>query len=243
MQLETAALTLNHHDGTPALQDISLRIAPGRFCAVLGTSGAGKTSLLRVLGGLQAPSTGVVRLDGQDLCAAASVPALRPRIGQVHQALALVRQSGSAANIMAGAAGQLPFWRALTGLYPAWARQRAVRLHLALGLDASALARPVSTLSGGQQQRVAMARALMARPDLLLADEPVSSLDPVTARMVLDFLKVQARETGMTVVCALHQGDLARAYADQIIVLDRGRVVFDGPAADYRPAPVAGLAA
>lgn len=242
MQIETAALTLNHPDGTPALQDVALNIAPGQFCAVLGTSGAGKTSLLRVLGGLQAPTAGAVRLDGRKLCAA-TLPGLRPRIGQVHQALALVRQSGSAANIIAGAAGQLPFWPALTGLYPAWARQRAVQLHLAMGLEAESLARPVSTLSGGQQQRVAIARALMARPDLLLADEPVSSLDPATARMVLDLLKVQQRETGMTVVCALHQGDLARAYADRIIVLDRGRVVFDGAAADYRPAPVPGIAA
>lgn len=242
MQIETAALTLNHPDGTAALQDITLNIAPGRFCAVLGSSGAGKTSLLRVLGGLQAPSAGAVRLDGRNLCPA-TLTGLRPRIGQVHQALALVRQSGSAANIIAGAAGQLPFWQALTGLYPAWARRRAVQLHLAMGLEAGALARPVSTLSGGQQQRVAIARALMAGPDLLLADEPVASLDRGTAHMVLDFLKTQQRETGMTVVCALHQGDLARAYADQIIVLDRGRVAFDGAAADYRPAPVKDAAA
>lgn len=239
MQIETAALTLNHLDGTPALQDITLRVAPGQFCAVLGTSGAGKTSLLRVLGGLQAPSTGVVRVDGRDLYSAA----LRPRIGQVHQALALVRQSSTAANIMAGVAGQLPFWRALTGFYPDWARQRAVRLHLAMGLDADALARPVSTLSGGQQQRVALARAMMGEPDLLLADEPIASLDRATAHMVLDFLNARQRQTGMTVVCALHQPDLARAYADQIIVLDRGRVAFAGAAADYRPAPVAGIAA
>lgn len=242
MQIETTALTLNHPDGTAALQDIALTIAPGQFCAVLGTSGAGKTSLLRVLGGLQPPSAGAVRLDGRDLCPA-TLPGMRRRIGQVHQALALVRQSGSAANIIAGAAGQMPFWPALTGLYPAWARNRAVQLHLAMGLGAESLARPVSTLSGGQQQRVAIARALMGAPDLLLADEPVASLDRGTAHMVLDFLKTQQRETGMTVVCALHQPDLARTFADQIIVLDGGRAVFDGPAADYRPVPVNGVAA
>ncbi len=242
MQIETADLSLNHPDGTPALRDIGLRIASGQFCAVLGMSGAGKTSLLHLLGGLRTPSAGTVRLDGRELCDA-TLADLRPRIGQVHQAFALVRQSGSAANIIAGAAGQIPCWRALTGLYPAWARQRAVDLHVAMGLDAAALTRPVSTLSGGQQQRVAIARAMMGRPDLLLADEPVASLDRETARTVLDFLKTQQRETGMTVVCALHQPDFARAYADQIIVLDSGRVTFAGAAAAYRPAAGQGAAA
>lgn len=233
MRVEIEHLSLDHADGSSALKDISLTVRTGEFCAILGSSGAGKTSLLRVLGGLAKPTSGRVWLDGRD-CSAGILPDLRQRIGQVHQGLALVRQASSAANIVAGSAGAMPFWRALLGLYPAWAKDRAVMLHLAMGLEPGQLSRPVSALSGGQQQRVAIARALMGEPGLLLADEPVASLDPATADHVLAAIWKRQREAGMTVVCSLHQPELARTVADRIVVLDAGRIVFDGDAADYR---------
>jgi len=226
------SLSLVHVDGRAALDDVSLRVPSGQFCVVLGPSGAGKSSLLGVIGGSLAPTAGAVWLDDAPAGLVAHGRA-RPAIGQIHQSLALVRQSSAAENIMAGAAGRMAVWRAATGLYPAWAKERAVRLHLALGLDGNDISRSVSALSGGQQQRVAIARALMGEPDVLLADEPVSSLDSVTSRQVLDVIRERQRTCGMTVVCALHQPELAREYADRVVVMEAGRIVFDGAPGDY----------
>jgi phosphonate transport system ATP-binding protein len=183
--------------------------------------------LLRMVNGLEIPSEGRVRIAGQTVDRK-SLPALRSRIAMVHQHFGLVPRASGAANMMAGAASVLPLWRVLTGLYPPALQARACALLHAVGLEEAHLARRAEHLSGGQQQRLGLARALMLDPAIVLADEPVASLDPALGREVLDLMRSQARERGTTVLCSLHQIDLARACADRIVALHRGRVIFDG---------------
>ncbi len=235
MRVELADLSLVRPDGATLLDGVTLTVPAGQFCAVLGRSGAGKSSLLRVLGGIATPTAGQARIGGVSLLPAMPA-ALRRRIGQVHQDGALVAEASCAENIVSGAVPAMPQWRALTGCYPQWARDRAVTLHLALGLAAELLPMPLARLSGGQQQRIGVARALMAEPALVLADEPVASVDPETAKAVLAMLAAHRARTGASVICALHQPELACAFADRIVVMEAGRVVFDGPPAGYRQA-------
>ena len=137
-----------------------------------------------------------------------------------------------AQNIIAGAVAGMPAWRALIGLFPARDRRKACELLAAVGLEPAHLSRRVGELSGGQQQRVGIARAFMSDPQVILADEPVASLDPQTSRDIMGLLRRQARERGVTVLCSLHQMDLAAEFADRIVALLQGEVVFDGaPAA------------
>lgn len=215
-------------DGTDALHAIDLAIPAGQFCVLLGHSGAGKSTLLRCVNGLETPTYGRVLVDGQ-LVDRTSLSALRRRIAMVHQHFGLVPRASGAANVMAGAVSALPLWRVLTGLYPPALKRKVCALLQAVGLDEAHLRRRAEQLSGGQQQRLGLARAFMLDPAVILADEPVASLDPALGREVLELLKAQARERGATVLCSLHQLDLARAFADRIVALHRGRVVFDGP--------------
>ncbi|WP_336980643.1 phosphonate ABC transporter ATP-binding protein [Altererythrobacter fulvus] len=215
-------------DGTRALDAIDLAIPAGQFCVLLGHSGAGKSTLLRCVNGLETPSEGRVLIGGQPVERRA-LPGLRRRIAMVHQHFGLVSRSSGAANVMAGAVALLPLWRVLTGLYPEALKRKACALLEAVGLEEAHLHRRAEQLSGGQQQRLGLARAFMADPAIILADEPVASLDPALGREVLELLKAQAREHGTTVLCSLHQLDLARAFADRIVALHRGRVIFDRP--------------
>jgi len=215
-------------DGTRALAGIDLHIPAGQFCVLLGHSGAGKSTLLRTVNGLETPTEGCVRVGGA-IVDRRSLPALRRRIAMVHQHFGLVPRASGAANMMAGAVSVLPFWRILTGLYPRALKERACALLDAVGLEEAHLARRAERLSGGQQQRLGLARAFMLDPAIILADEPVASLDPALGREVLDLLRAHARERGTTVLCSLHQIDLARAYADRVVALHRGQVIFDGP--------------
>ncbi|MBT2188785.1 phosphonate ABC transporter ATP-binding protein [Sphingobium sp. H33] len=217
-------------DGTRALADIDLHVPAGQFCILLGHSGAGKSTLLRMVNGLETPSEGRVRIAGEPVDKR-SLPALRRRIAMVHQHFGLVQRASGAANMMAGALPAMPLWRVLTGLYPRAVRTRACTLLHAVGLEEAHLARRAERLSGGQQQRLGLARAFMLDPAIILADEPVASLDPALGHEVLELLRVQARERGTTVLCSLHQIDLARAFADRIVALHRGQAIFDGPPA------------
>ncbi|OWR00346.1 phosphonate ABC transporter ATP-binding protein [Sphingopyxis witflariensis] len=219
-------LSLRHPGGAEALANVSLDIPAGQFCAVLGASGAGKSTLLRVLAEITAPSTGSMLY-----CGAPSDTALRRRIGLIPQDFALCGRASVARNVMAVA--DIALWRSFIGLYPQSERARAARLLAALGLEETHLARRADSLSGGQQQRVAIARALLHRPAIILADEPVSSLDPATGEATLALLRNEARDLGATLICSLHQPDLARRFADRIILLDAGRIVFDGTPAKF----------
>lgn len=226
--LRFESVGMRYADGTVALKAVSLHIPHGEFCVVLGASGAGKSTLLRMANGLVTPTSGTVDVDDVRV-AAASLAGIRPRIGMIHQQFNLVLRATVATNVLSGALPALPMWRALPGLFPQAMRRKACELVGAVGLQEQHLHRRASELSGGQQQRVGIARAFMLDPPLVLADEPVASLDPRASVEVLALLKRQARERGTTVLCSLHQVDLARTFADRIVALRDGTVVFDGP--------------
>lgn len=214
-------------DGTKALSGIDLDIPTGQFCVLLGHSGAGKSTLLRCVNGLETPSAGRVRVDGRTVDRK-SLPSLRRRIAMIHQHFGLVPRASGAENVLAGAVSALPAWRVLFGLYPETFKRKACALFRAVGLEEAHLHRRAESLSGGQQQRLGLARAFMLDPAIILADEPVASLDPAISRDVLALLRREARERGATVLCSLHQIDLARSFADRIVALHRGEIIFDG---------------
>jgi phosphonate transport system ATP-binding protein len=214
-------------DGTAGLAGVTFEVPKGQVCVVLGPSGAGKSTLLRCVNGLVAPSEGRVLIDGVAVDRA-SLPVLRPSVGMVHQSFNLVDRASVAANVIAGALPRISTLRALAGLYPKQFQQRACALIADVGLSELHLKRRVSELSGGQQQRVGIARAFMLDPAIVLADEPVASLDPQTSTDVLTLLVREARTRGATVLCSLHQIDLALQFADRIVALRQGKVAFDG---------------
>lgn len=220
-----------YENGPAALANVSLEIDPGTFCVVLGASGSGKTSLLRAVIGLSAVDSGTIEVDG-DMLNRKTLAAIRHRISMVHQSFGLTERLSVAQNVMAGLAYKTGTLRILLQAYPKPVQARACELLAAVGLSESQANRRVRQLSGGQKQRVGIARALMNDPALILADEPVASLDPHTARDVMALLKQAAKDRGAAVLCSLHQIDLARAYADRIIGLRGGRIVFDGLPAD-----------
>lgn len=222
-------------DGTEALKGVSLVVPQGQFCVILGPSGAGKSTLLRMVNGLAAPTSGKVCVDGIPV-EPATWSRVRPRIGMIHQLFNLVPRTTVANNVLSGALPAVSTWRALLYLYPAPLRAKACQLAYEVGLDEEHLRRRVSGLSGGQQQRVGIARAFMLDPSVVLADEPVASLDPKTSRDVLALLKKESRERGATVLCSLHQMELAREFADRIVALRGGELAFDGVPAELEDA-------
>jgi phosphonate transport system ATP-binding protein len=211
----------------PVLKDLDLEIVAGRSLALVGPSGAGKTTLLRALGGQIRPSAGRIDFDGEALSEAAGqeLRRLRRQIAFVAQKHDLVEPLKVHRNVMAGALGRWSDWRALRYLF--WATEaelaEARQALEAVGLSAK-LKAPTAALSGGEQQRVAIARALVQAPRLLLADEPVASLDPTTAVEVLDLLTRLCRERGMALVCSLHQPELAQRFFDRILTVSGGRL-------------------
>lgn len=225
--MEFADLSVAFADGTQALRGVTLSVPKGQFCVVLGPSGAGKSTLLRCVNGLVPSVRGRIAIDGQELNAR-SLRTLRPRMAMVHQQFNLVTRATVGANVLSGALPAVSTWRAVLQWYPKAFRIKACELLEEVGLDAKHLKRRVSALSGGQQQRVGIARAFMLDPIVMLADEPVASLDPRTSRETLELLKRQSRERHTTVLCSLHQIDLARQFADRIVALREGSVAFDG---------------
>lgn len=221
MDIGIADLCVRHAGGADALADLTLFIPAGQVCAVLGTSGAGKSTLLRAIAGLVAPSAGCILYDGEP-----ASRAQRRRIGLIPQDFALSGRASVARNVMA--VTDIGVVRSFVGLSPPADRARAAHLLAGLGLEETQLARRTDSLSGGQQQRVAIARALLHRPGLILADEPIASLDPATGEATLALIRDEARSLGATLLCSLHQPELARRFADRIVMLDAGRVIFDG---------------
>jgi phosphonate transport system ATP-binding protein len=217
--------------GILALHATSIRLRRGEFNVLLGASGAGKSTLLRCLNLLHRPSSGtIVAQELGELRSAQALHEHRRRTGMIFQQHQLIGRQTALANVLLGRIGYHSAWRTL---FPLPRAERRIGLECLdrVGLRHKALER-VDCLSGGQQQRVGIARALAQRPRLMLADEPVASLDPTTSHRVLSQLKRIGSEDGITTVVSLHQIDFARAYADRIIGLAHGRVVFDGaPAA------------
>jgi len=213
-------------NGRPALDDVSFTVREREFVAVLGPSGAGKTTLFRCMTGLLAPDRGTVRVGDEDIVALRG-PARR-RIAVVFQQFNLVNRLSAFENVLAGRLGYVPAWRGWLRCFTRADRLIALECLDRVGLLGHARQR-ADTLSGGQQQRVAIARALAQRPALIVADEPVASLDPNASAGVLDLLHDISRTDGVGVVCSLHQVHLARVYADRVVGLLRGRVVLDMP--------------
>ncbi len=227
-------------DGTAALSEITLTIPKGQFCVILGPSGAGKSTLLRAVNGLTVPSAGRVLIDGTELTSA-TARTLRRRVAMVHQHFNLTLRMSVAANTLAGLLPVVATGRALLGWFTPEHRAKACALLEHVGLDPKHLHRRAGELSGGQQQRVGIARAFMLDPEVVLADEPVASLDPKISRDILGLIRDAARERNATVVCSLHQIDLAREFADRIVGMRDGRVVFDGTPEEFTYARVEAL--
>ena len=213
-----------------AISDVTLEVAPGERVALVGPSGAGKTTLLRTLNGRLKPRAGSVVFDGEDLARldARDLRRVRGHIGLITQKHDLVDALRVDKNVMAGALGRWSTVRSLRFLF--WSRPEELREAEAalasVGLAAK-LREPTSSLSGGQQQRVAVARALVQAPRLLLADEPVASLDPRTAVEVLELMTGLTKARGMALICSLHQPELAARFFDRIVEVRGGRLVED----------------
>ena len=206
-------------NGRTAIAEVSFSVAEHEFVAVLGPSGAGKTTLFRCIAGLLEPDRGAVQLKGEE------VAERRRRVAVIFQQFNLVGRLTALENVLAGRLGYVPAWRGLLRRFARADRLMALECLDRVGLLDHAMAR-ADRLSGGQQQRVAVARALAQQSRLILADEPVASLDPTTAGGVMALLKSIARSEGVAILCSLHQVDFARAYADRIIGLSQGRVVL-----------------
>lgn len=214
--------------GRPALQGVDVQLDAGQMVGLVGPSGAGKSTLLRTLNGFVKPTGGRAVVCGRDPAAlhGAALRAHRAEVGMVYQRFHLVARKTAVENTVAGAAGRISTWRILTGMVPAAEQQNADRALARVGLTPWAGQR-ADTLSGGQQQRVAIARTLVQNPRVVLADEPVASLDPGSSTRVLSLLRSLAHDDGRTVLVSLHQIEYAREFCDRIVALEEGRVVID----------------
>lgn len=223
--------TLNKTFGrATAVEDVSFVVREHEFVAVLGPSGAGKTTLFRCVAGLLEPDRGSVLIGQDDVGRLKG--RLRRRVAVVFQQFNLVSRLSALDNVLAGRLGYVPAWRGLTRRFTRGDRLLALECLDRVGLVGKAMQR-ADTLSGGQQQRVAIARALCQRPRLIIADEPVASLDPQAGVAVLELLRGIAKSEGVGVLCSLHQVQFARDYADRIVGLDKGRVVADVPTTEF----------
>jgi len=227
--LEIKHLTHIYDGGVRALTDVNLTVEDGEFLVVVGLSGSGKSTLMRCVNRLVEPTEGQIIHNGQDVTAASpeELRRIRRHIGMVFQHFNLVRRSTVLTNVLSGRLGYVNPWASLVGRFPREETAKAMRALERVGIAEKAYAR-ADELSGGQQQRVGIARALVQDPDLMLADEPVSALDPATSHSVLRYLEEINRQDGITVVCNLHFLDLARRYGTRIVALKEGRLIFDG---------------
>lgn len=229
------------YDGkTPVLRGVNLRIERGEFVGVIGLSGAGKSTLLRCINRLIEPSAGEIRVPASLIGAekdgalvdvvrfnSAELRLLRRRVGMIFQQFNIIKRLSVIENVLAGGLGYQPALRSTLRIFSKAERRRALTNLKRVGLLAHAYKR-ADELSGGEQQRVAIARTLMQQPAMILADEPVASLDPKLSRVVLDILRRVCREDAITAVVSLHTLELTREYADRVVGLKQGEVAFDG---------------
>lgn len=213
-----------------AIHDVELTVKAGEFVALLGPSGAGKSTIFRCISQLTRPESGEVFLHDTSLSIlrGSDLRAERKKIGLIFQQFNLVSRLNALQNVLLGRLGHLPPWKATLGLFSKSDRQIALNALDRVGLLHKAYQR-ADTLSGGQQQRVAIARTLAQESDLILADEPVASLDPATSRQVLGNLREVAIENQMAILCSLHQVDLALEYADRVVAISNGHLIMNKP--------------
>lgn len=231
MIIQLDRLSLTYPGGVQALRSVSLNFNPGEFTVILGASGSGKSTLLRCLNGLIKPTAGSITVENWGkLNEPKVVLQHRQRTGMIFQQHQLIGRQTALQNVLTG---RLAYHSTLRSFFPLPKADKYIALECLdrVGLLNKALAR-VDNLSGGQQQRVGIARALAQQPRLILADEPVASLDPASSHKVISFLRQICQEDGITAIMSLHQVDLAKTYADRIIGISQGHIVFDGNAAD-----------
>jgi phosphonate transport system ATP-binding protein len=233
--LEVRNLTKVYGDGTAALRDVSFTVEPGDFLIIIGLSGSGKSTLLRCINRLIDPTSGTILWDGVDVTRAQGedLRRIRRQIGMVFQQFNLVKRSSVLTNVLAGRLGYVNPGASLFHRFPAADREMALRAMDRVGIREKAR-KQARELSGGQQQRVGIARALMQQPRMILADEPVASLDPVLAHSILGHLEELNRDDHITVLCSLHYLDLVQRYASRVIGLREGRLVWKGNGEDIR---------
>jgi phosphonate transport system ATP-binding protein len=233
--LQFKNLSMTYPDGTEALKDVSFEVEEGEFLVIIGLSGSGKSTLLRCTNRLLDPTGGEILWKGQDV-AALNQKQLRPirrKIGMVFQQFNLVKRLSVLYNVLSGRLGYMDNWKGMAYRFSPEDREKAMKALERVSLTEQAHKR-ASELSGGQQQRVGIARALMQEPEIILADEPVASLDPVLAHTILGYLEQLNKEDGITVICSLHYLDLVQRYATRVIGLRDGRVVYRGTGEDIR---------
>ena len=229
-------VTKTYPNGTQALKNVSFEVKDGEFLVVIGLSGSGKSTLLRCINRLIDPTEGGIFWDDVDITAAppAELRSIRRKIGMVFQQFNLVKRSSVITNVLSGRLGYVNPWLSLLGVWPEDEKQKALKSLERVGIADTAYNR-ADALSGGQQQRVGIARALMQDPKLILADEPVASLDPVLSHSILQYLE-QLNKEGITVICSLHFLDLVHRYATRVVALKDGVKVFEGSAQEIERA-------
>lgn len=228
--LKIKNLVKTYPNGVRALKGVSFDVQKGEFLVVIGLSGSGKSTLLRCINRLHDPSEGEIIFNGQDTTHMKSrreIRSLRTRIGMIFQHFNLIPRHTVLNNVLMGKLGTTSSLRSLFGLFTAADKAEAMKYLKLVGIADKAHIR-ADQLSGGQQQRVAIARALTQNPQVLLADEPVASLDPATCHTVMDYLKKVNQELGITIVCNLHFLSLVRQYATRVVALKGGELVYEG---------------
>jgi len=231
--IEFNNVDVTYPGGLKALKDITLTINDGELLVIVGLSGAGKSTLLRAINGFVPITAGSVKVDGQEVVGASrrELRELRSHIGMIFQTFNLVKRTTVINNVLMGRLAKVPSWRSMIGYWPAADREFALQALERVEIVEKAYVR-ASDLSGGQQQRVGIARALAQEPTVLLADEPVASLDPVTSHTVMQDLKRINEDLGITTIINLHFLDLARSYGQRLVGLRDGKLVYDGHIAD-----------
>jgi phosphonate transport system ATP-binding protein len=228
--LEIKNLSKTYEDDTRALKNISFTVPDGQFLVLIGLSGSGKSTLLRCINRLVEPTSGQVIWNDKDITKASTRELRRTRrnIGMIFQQFNLVKRLNVITNVLTGHLGYTSSFLSLINIWPRELKEEAMQNLKRVGMPEKAWNR-ADALSGGQQQRVGIARAMMQKPKLMLADEPVASLDPALSHSIMDYLRDLNRKDGITVICSLHFLSLAREYGDRIIALKDGEIVFDGP--------------
>ncbi|KAB8288133.1 phosphonate ABC transporter ATP-binding protein [Bifidobacterium avesanii] len=227
--IEMRHVEKTYPNGYKALKDVNLAIDQGEYVAVIGLSGAGKSTLIRTINRMIGISGGKLTVDGVDVSSLSgrTLRRFRRNVGMIFQSFNLVTRTKVITNVLAAKVPDLPWWRSLLGVFPKADEMEALKALDQVGIASKAYTR-VDQLSGGQQQRVALARALMQNPKILLADEPVASLDPVTAEQVMDDFGRINRDRNITVIINIHHVDLALRHVNRVIGIRAGEIVYDG---------------
>lgn len=229
MNLQIQHIAKEFKGGTKVLTDVTFSVSQGEFVSVIGPSGAGKTTLFRILNGMTGSSQGQLLFDGQNFTSlhGRKKRELQKSIATIYQDFCLVENSTCLENVLAAALPDMGFWSGVLGMYGKSRKEEARELLDRVGLLEKE-GEPVKNLSGGQKQRTAIARALMRHPSILLADEPVASLDPVTGRQILELLKSIHQTEGVTILMNSHNLEFSKEFSDRLIGLKDGKIVFDG---------------